>query len=122
MHKYDLISRSALLDRIGTATYYSIDPYNQRGNIFKMVATAPDVDAEIVRHGRWVHPEKSHVVNLFVCSECGHAEASYRAINRRPNGVTLADENGNFYYPPNMNYCSHCGAKMDAEGMNNGST
>ena len=27
-------------------------------------------------------------------------------------GVCIADENGNFFYPPELNYCPNCGAKM----------
>ena len=62
--------------------------------------------------GEWVHPKGYAVSNGFLCSKCGHKEASYYPINPRPGGVCIADENGNFYYPPKFNYCPNCGAKM----------
>ena len=63
--------------------------------------------------GEWVHPKGYVVSNGFLCSKCGHEEASHYPINPRPGGVYIADENGNFYYPPKLNYCPNCGAKMD---------
>ena len=74
---------------------------------------APTVDAVEVVHGRWVHPKGYVVSNGFLCSECGYEKASYHPINPRQGGCFVADENGNFFYPPNMNYCPNCGAKMD---------
>ena len=61
--------------------------------------------------GEWVHPKGYVVSNGFLCSKCGHKEASYYPINPRPGGA-YADENGNFFYPPKLNYCPNCGAKM----------
>lgn len=60
----------------------------------------------------WVHPKGYVVSNGFLCSNCGHEEASHYPINPRSSGVCIADENGNFFYPPKLNYCPHCGAKM----------
>ena len=62
--------------------------------------------------GEWVHPKGYVVSNGFLCSNCGHEEASYYTINPRSGGGCIADENGNFYYPPKLNYCPNCGAKM----------
>ena len=62
--------------------------------------------------GEWVHPKGYVVSNGFLCSKCGHEEASYYPINPRSGGVCIADENGNFFYPPKLNYCPNCGAKM----------
>ena len=62
--------------------------------------------------GEWVHPKGYVVSNGFLCSKCGHKEPSYYPINPRPGGAYIADENGNFFYPPKLNYCPNCGAKM----------
>jgi hypothetical protein len=67
------------------------------------------------KKGRWIHPKGYVVSNGFLCSECGHQEASLYPINPRPGGVCLADEHGNFYHPPKMNYCPECGADMRGE-------
>ena len=62
--------------------------------------------------GEWVHPKGYVVSNGFLCSKCGHEEASNYPINQRFGGVCIADENGNFFYPPKLNYCPNCGVKM----------
>ena len=62
--------------------------------------------------GEWVHPKGYVVSNGFLCSKCGHEEASHYPINQRSGGVCIADENGNFFYPPKLNYCPNCGVKM----------
>ena len=62
--------------------------------------------------GEWVHPKGYVVSNGFLCSKCGHEEASHYPINPRSGGVCIADENGNFFYPPKLNYCPNCGVKI----------
>ena len=62
--------------------------------------------------GEWVHPKGYVVSNGFLCSKCGHEEAPHYPINPRSGGVCIADENGNFFYPPKLNYCPNCGVKM----------
>ena len=66
----------------------------------------------VQEYGEWVHPKEYVVSNGFLCSKCGHQEASHYPINPRPGGAYIADENGNFFYPPKLNYCPNCGAKM----------
>lgn len=66
----------------------------------------------VQEYGEWVHPKGYVVSNGFLCSKCGHKEASYYPINPRPGGAYIADEKGNFFYPPKLNYCPNCGAKM----------
>ena len=67
----------------------------------------------VQEYGEWVHPKEYVVSNDFLCSKCGHKEASCYPINPRPGGGCIADENGNFYYPPKLNYCPNCGVKME---------
>ena len=62
--------------------------------------------------GEWIHPKGYVVSNGFLCSKCGHKEASNYPINPRSGGFYISDENGNFFYPPKLNYCPNCGAKM----------
>ena len=66
----------------------------------------------VQEYGEWVHPKEYVVSNGFLCSKCGHQEASHYPINPRPGGAYIADENGNFFYPPKLNYCPNCGVKM----------
>ena len=71
-----------------------------------------DSGVTVQEYGEWVHPKGYVVSNGFLCSKCGHKEASYYPINPRPGGAYIADEKGNFFYPPKLNYCPNCGAKM----------
>ena len=57
----------------------------------ELIADAPTIDAEPVRHGRWVHD----INNMYGCSECGARETM------SPKKL--------------KNYCPSCGAKMDLE-------
>lgn len=83
----DLISRSALLEEfdwlrmtVGTGSVSDID--DAIGRIEK----APAVDAEPVRHGRWIPKTYS----ISVCSVC---------------------EQSHFAHVESWNFCPNCGAK-----------
>ena len=58
--------------------------------VLQIVNLAPSVDAEPVRHGRWVNGD---------CSECGYPVPTDDRIDY------IAEED--------CLYCHHCGAKMD---------
>lgn len=87
----DLISRSATLKEMrasGRAAYM-------------IVQEAPAVDAEPVRHGRWISEKCNHkpcrIKNpekwvTYKCSVCGYSNGRKQS-----------------------NYCPNCGAKMDGE-------
>ena len=64
---------------------------DDRERIAQMIESAPTVDAEPVRHGRWYSVENYMGTSrtVYVCSECGSMS------NRKDN------------------YCWYCGAKMD---------
>lgn len=54
----------------------------------------PTVEAELVRHGRWIHD----INNLYGCSECLGREAMSPKLLKP--------------------YCPYCGAKMDGGAKN----
>lgn len=68
--------------------------YDTIGEAMMCVDEAPTVDAQPVRHGKWI---KIHPQGIYECSEC------------RQNVMTSDIEC--------YRYCHHCGAKMDRKGM-----
>ena len=91
----DLISRSALLEAID-AEFFKTAPLGEEQLGFlkcrRFAREAPSVDAEPVRHGRWIPAElrKSFgILNGVKCSLCGKE-------------MVVKDNN----------YCPNCGAKM----------
>lgn len=85
-----------------THNYYpSIDHYCCSRKVVELrdIIEAPTIEAEPVKHGRWINRTKSVKGLLdyrFDCSTCGHI--FWNA------GIK------------NFNYCPNCGAKMDLEG------
>ena len=69
-----------------------------------VIDNVPTVDAEPVRHGRWIYKEKVYnnapydSTARYECSECGYSDE--HAIDVK------------------VPYCWHCGAKMDEEKEN----
>ena len=90
----DLISRSALLNEY--RDFKDMDcPSGHTVTadyMIELAEDAPAVDAEVVRHGRWIHDTN----NLFGCSECMERD-------------TMSFRRGL------KNYCPNCGAKMDGD-------
>jgi len=94
----DLISRHALLKRFGTDPYFSINPNDRR--IFEIVTSAPAVDAEVVRHGRWIDMQEDDATEgMWRCSACGF-DGYFDIMTPKECGT---------------NYCPNCGAKMEQE-------
>lgn len=83
----DLISRSALMELAHNHVGGTVDCND--------IARFPAVDAEPVRHGRWI---LNRHYGDFECSECHSGD------------FTVLD-----FKNHNMNYCPNCGCKMDAE-------
>ena len=89
----DLISRKALIEDV-------FNSFPQGGgtriDFVKHIQFAPTIEAEPVKHGRWIRPTKigHRTFDIPHCSACDGV----------PCGV---DEN--------TNYCPNCGAKMDLE-------
>lgn len=87
----DLISRAALINEMESHIYWGDSVIG----LLEVAKSAPAVDAEPVRHGRWVYGEDVDIQ----CSECGRDAMSdwmkYTQV-----------------YSP---YCPWCGAKMAAK-------
>ena len=69
---------------------------------------APTIEAEPVRHGRWVHDDLGHTY----CSECHERIHYIHCYIDEPDFDW--DEEWDEEMPESA-YCSHCGAKMDAK-------
>ena len=76
--------------------FYGCDPMYYNVDALAIADHLVSNGVTVQECGEWVHPK----------------EASYYPINPRPGGAYIADENGNFFYPPKLNYCPNCGAKM----------
>lgn len=72
------------------------DTYADYSHAFDMIDNAPTIDAEPVRHGRWVERwvDNKHRIGDMECSVCG---------------APMLD------CPSYSLYCPWCGARMDAE-------
>jgi len=90
----DLISRSALLKNKTRMTEYDESGCGVHVFVVKEedVLDAPAVDAEVVRHGRWIF--RMRPGGTWFCSECGHVS----------------------FLATKTSYCAHCGARMDGKG------
>lgn len=104
--------REKLIGLIAKAKYICENDYSDHTEDEYIADTLLDNGVTVQECGEWVHPKGYVVSNGFLCSKCGHEEASHYPINKRSGGVCIADENGNFFYPPKLNYCPNCGVKM----------
>lgn len=104
--------REKLIGLIAKAKYICANDYSDHTEEEYIADTLLDNGVTVQECGEWVHPKGYVVSNGFLCSKCGHKESSHYPINPRPGGAYIADENGNFFYPPKLNYCPNCGAKM----------
>lgn len=88
----DLISRSALLDSFDVRKVTEYDEtgcgMDYKAVPVEAIEAAPAVDAEPVRHGRWLKAKASFHKK---CSYCKHV----------------------LHMPRERNFCPDCGAKMD---------
>lgn len=69
---------------------------DERTQMKFMIADAPTVDAEPVRHGKWINANEGrwNTCEVLKCSECGELD----------NRMYKTDK-----------YCPNCGARMDKE-------
>ena len=67
------------------------DTYD-KAMIIDLIDEQPTVDAESVKHGRWIEPHRTYDKRAYVqCTNCGETQ----------------------YLGRFMKYCPNCGAKMD---------
>lgn len=101
----DLISREAMLEVMKKSTYVTSKYFDvegrdigntdgrewiERRRVFNVINGAPAMDAEPVRHGRWI--KKIGCVKCSTCFEDCWADSA-----------------------PSYEFCPYCGAKMDME-------
>lgn len=87
----DRLDRCVLINGLG------LEPVMAIRDIKALLSVIPTVEAEPVVHGRWMTCEDGWGDLHYQCSECG---CEWFLENGSPA------DNG-------MNYCPHCGAKMD---------
>ena len=95
-----LIDRGKLLMQMMHKFHYELpDGCNNPlyGDVIKVIEDAPLIEAESVRHGRWIHTDlANHWYGKDECSECTYHEKDRSDLSH-------------------LNYCPNCGAKMDKE-------
>ena len=82
-----------LIDADALLAEYDRVHIGEPGRARKLIEDAPTIDAEPVRHARWIDPDNN---GEWYCSSCG----------------MIAQDEG---YYCNAKYCDECGAKMDAK-------
>ena len=77
---------------------YGFDEFVMALDVIDLVKEMPTIDAEPVKHGKWIYKGVRGRFPACECSVCGNVENADWAV--------LGD---------NVNYCPNCGAKMDGE-------
>ena len=101
--KRDLIDRQALIGVFAGLVPYAIDGPEDDAYArgldagYQALVEAPAVDAEPVKRGKWITCDDGWGGVHYQCSACGQ---EWFLVDGTP------EENG-------MNYCPHCGAKME---------
>lgn len=103
----DLISRAALIKEIENGKHPEFYDGQDIANWqMQCIKNAPAVDAEPVRHGKWIYDPDANDWGIggYVCSEC-HAKNENLPCGKVANPMMFVG----------TKYCPHCGAKMDLE-------
>ncbi len=99
-----LIDADALTLDVMGLTIVSPEVMNYANAVAVAIADAPTIEAEPVRHGKWIAVKVDATETKFQCSECGREVKCGNDYFMKPT------KHINASYP----YC-HCGAKMDLE-------
>ena len=108
----DLISRNALLDAMPkNDELLSVD-------VRRIICESPKVDAEPVRHAKWVWDNDAMDWNIgaWVCSDCRNRNENIHAVKPGTDKILMS----NPYVWSGSQYCPNCGAKMDGKDGDNG--
>lgn len=81
--------------------------HDDKDGIYWEIYHAPTIEAEHVRHGKWIKCETENGIHFHKCSECGKRDM-YQGTFTDWN-----DRGFSFYFK--RQYCPVCGAKMDDE-------
>ena len=97
----DLISRSALQKQLMSYTGMYTEELGFAINldaVLSAIGSTPAVDAESVRHGRWIWADDGYLR----CSKCTQKAPTITQYQDEPIQTATS-------------YCPNCGARMDAE-------
>ena len=100
MSEMRLIDANALKTRINNVPMHGDADvfYDIMGELVSVVASAPTVDAEVVRHGRWTKKDNSKT-----CTRIGDYEEWYECSECEGSAERESE------------FCPWCRAKMDAK-------
>ena len=108
----DLISREAAIAQIERRkSLLVVDKTVSVDAFIKFLKNRPAVDAEPIRHGRWVWNNDAIDWNIgaWVCGECGVRNENIHAA--MPGNVKAFSTNPYIY--AGTKFCPTCGAKID---------
>lgn len=92
-----LIDADAVISGVKNRCIGQDDVVKVEHSIISMLYMMPTVDAEPVRHGKWIKADSQQYFRkhypCFTCSECGYRKDSQKK----------------------WNYCPNCGARMDKD-------
>ena len=97
-----LIDADALIHRLLNTKIVAANLFQYANAVTNMIGDAPTIEAEPVRHGRWLHTEEPLGWKDVDCMECSACHDSW-----------IIEEDYCFDDMKLWNYCPSCGAKMD---------
>lgn len=106
-----LIDADALLDAMRDEEFQTFVPLDE---IDSVIDKAPTIDAEPVRHGRWIRNDLGETY----CSECNNRIPFVECFDFYPDCCMDDDDMQWNEEIDKTNYCPNCGAKMDAKDNN----
>ena len=99
-----LIDADTLIHRLLNTKIVAANLFQYANAVTNMIGDAPTIEAEPVRHGRWLNKKEWHLgrwVAWLECSCCGEHDDNAEMYEMLPFGAGPS------------NYCPNCGAKMD---------